>query len=298
MNDPPLLAADDLRIDVGDAVALERASFATRGGSVALLGDEHGILSALAGAAKIRAGHLAVLGIDVANGAHLGSNRVAIAALDPPIPPRWTALEYMTWGARLAGADRTTAGRDAKALLVEFGLESAASQIVESLPLIERRVLVLAQAVIAKPEVIVATAPLSGLGGREAAYVASAWAHASRGRKWIVSVSNLYLGSAESALAQSADDLLLFASGSLVRQGKLDRLESGAVGYTVTVRSKVNELRAALLARGVELTGGPSRFFVELPREMKAQDLLSLSADVGAPIIELVPRIPLGEGRP
>jgi len=70
-------------------------------------------------------------------------------------------------------------------------------------------------------------------------------------------------------------------------------IESGAVGYTVTVRSRVDELRAALRARGVDLAGGPDRFFVELPREMKAQDLLTLSLDVGAPIVELVPRIPV-----
>jgi ABC-type uncharacterized transport system ATPase subunit len=151
----------------------------------------------------------------------------------------------------------------------------------------------LAQAVIARPAVLVAPAPLSGLGGREAAYVASAWATASRGRLWIVSLSNLYLGSAESVLAQSADDLLLFASGRLVRQGKLDRIESGAIGYTITVRSKVDELRAALRTRGIDLAGGPQRFFVELPREMKAQDLLSLSVDIGAPIVELVPRLPV-----
>jgi len=152
---------------------------------------------------------------------------------------------------------------------------------------------VLAQAVIAKPAVLVASGPLSGLGGREAAYVASAWTAASRGRQWIVSLSNLYLGSAESALAQSADDLLLFASGRLVRQGKLDRLENGAVGYTITVRSKVDELKAALRDRGVDLAGGPQRFFVELPRAMKAQDLLALSVEVGAAIVELVPRIPV-----
>jgi len=86
---------------------------------------------------------------------------------------------------------------------------------------------------------------------------------------------------------------LLFASGRLVRQGKLDRLESGAVGYTITVRSKVDELRAALRARGVDLAGGPQRFFLELPRDMKAQDLLAISLEIGAPIVELVPRIPV-----
>jgi ABC-type multidrug transport system ATPase subunit len=293
VTDAPLLAAHELRIDVASAIAIERATFASRGGSVALLGDEHGILSAVSGTAEIRAGTLSIIGSEIGDGAHLRSNLVGIAALDPPLPPHWTAREYLVWGSRLGGADRTTAGRDAAAALAEFGLEATASQRLESLSLIERRVLVLAQAVIARPRVLVASGPLSGLGGREAAYVTSAWTTASRGRRWIVSLSNIYLGSAESVLAQSADDLLLFASGRLVRQGKLDRLASGAVGYTITVRSKVDELRAALVARGVDLTGGPQRFFVELPREMKAQDLLTLSLDVGAPIVELVPRIPL-----
>jgi ABC-2 type transport system ATP-binding protein len=293
VTEAALIAAHDLRIDVGGAIAIERTTFASRGGSVALLGDEHGILSAIAGAAEIRAGTLSILGIEVGDGAHLRSNLVGIAPLDPPLPPRWTALEYLVWGSRLAGADRTTAGRDAAAALADFGLGPVSGQKVESLSLTERRVLVLAQAVIARPAVLVAPAPLSGLGGREAAYVASAWTTASRGRRWIVSLSNLYLGSAESVLAQSADDVLLFASGRLVRQGKLDRLESGAIGYTITVRSKIDELRAALRERGIDLTGGPQRFFVELPREMKAQDLLTLSADIGAPIVELVPRIPV-----
>ncbi|HMI86891.1 MAG TPA: ATP-binding cassette domain-containing protein, partial [Polyangiaceae bacterium] len=176
MTDAPLVAAHDLRIDVGGAIAIERATFASRGRSVALLGDEHGILAAIAGDADIRAGTLSILGTEVGDGAHLGSNLVGMAALDPPLPPRWTAREYLVWGSRLGGADRSTAERDAAAALTEFGLESAAAQKVESLSLIERRVLVLAQAVAARPAVLVASGPLSGLSGREAAYVASAWA--------------------------------------------------------------------------------------------------------------------------
>jgi ABC-2 type transport system ATP-binding protein len=293
VTDAPLVAAQDLRIDISGAIAIEHVSFTSHGRSVALLGDEHGILSAVGGAADIRSGTLRILGTEVGDGAHLRSNLVGMAAVDPPMPPRWTAREYLLWGARLAGADKASAERDAAQALAEFGLESAAGQRLDSLPLAERRVLVLAQAVIVRPAVLVAATPLAGLGGREAAYVATAWATAARGRQWIVSLSNLYPGSAESVLAQSADDLLLFSSGRLVRQGKLDRLESGAVGYTLTVRSKIDELRAALRARGVDLTGGPRRFFVELPKEMKAQDLLSLSADIGAPIVELVPRIPV-----
>ena len=123
--------------------------------------------------------------------------------------------------------------------------------------------------------------------------MASAWATASRGRRWIVSLSNLYLGSAESTLAQTADDLLLFASGRLVRQGRSIASKAAPSDTPSPYAAKVDELRAALRARGVDLAGGPERFFVELPREMKAHDLLALSLDVGAPIVELVPRIPV-----
>src|SRR5207237_1272752 len=82
-----------------------------------------------------------------------------------------------------------------------------------------------------------AAGPLSGLAGEHIAYVAAVLASATAGRKWIVSLSNLYAGSEESALAARADELLVFASGRLVRQGKLQKIEDGTVGYTLMLRA-------------------------------------------------------------
>lgn len=293
MNDVALLAACDLRVDVGGAIAIEGTTFESRGVSVALLGDEHGILSAIAGTAEVRSGSLHVLGADVSRREHLRTGRVGVAPLDPPLPPRWSAREYLVWGSRLAGSTRAAAERDAARCLADLGLETAAGAELESLSPAERRAMVIAQAVITDPAVLVASSPLSGLSGPEAAYVARTLSAASRGRQWIVSLSKLYAGSPESLLARAADDLLLFASGKLVRQGKLERIEDGTVGYTILLRGKATEFRDALRARGVELSGGPQRFFVELPPGMKAENLLALSLDLGAPIIELVPRIML-----
>jgi ABC-2 type transport system ATP-binding protein len=98
---------------------------------------------------------------------------------------------------------------------------------------------------------------------------------ATKGRKWIVSLSNLYAGSEENVFAAQADELLVFASGKLVRQGKLQKIEEGTVGYTLLLRGGVAEFREALRARGVALSGGPQRF-VELPPDMKARDLVAL----------------------
>ncbi|HEX9295363.1 MAG TPA: ATP-binding cassette domain-containing protein [Polyangiaceae bacterium] len=291
MSNAPLLAAENLRIDLDGAVAIEGASFESRGNSVVLLGDADGLVAAIAGKATVRSGTLALLGSDVERRAHLEPSVVGLAPLDPPLPPRWTAREYLVWGARLAGSNRAAAQKEALATLSDLGLEALTTKLLEELTLGERRALVLAQAVAAKPAVLIASAPLTGLSGPDAPFVAAVLAAATRHRKWIISLSNPHAGSPENVLATAADDVLVFASGRLLRHGKLQRIEDGTIGYTLMLRGEVAAFRDALHQRGVELSGGPHRFFLELPPEVRAQDLLMISLEVGAPIIELVPRI-------
>jgi ABC-2 type transport system ATP-binding protein len=291
MTDAPLLVAHDLRIDVDGAIAIEGASFESRGGSVALMGDADGLIAAIAGKATVRSGALLVLGSDVERRAHFAASVVGLAPLDPPLPPRWTAREYLAWGARLAGSTKVAAQKEALATLSDLGLGGLGAKHLEELTLAERRALVLAQAVVTKPAVLIASAPLSGLSGPDAPYVAAVLDAATRHRKWIISLSNPHAGSPENGLATTADDVLVFASARLLRHGKLQRIEDGTIGYTLMLRGEVAAFRDALRQRGVELSGGPHRFFLELPPEVRAQDLLMLSLEVGAPIIELVPRI-------
>ena len=72
MTDAPLIAARGLRVDVDGAVALEAATFTTRGSSAALLGEASGLLGAIAGTAAIRAGSLEISGRDVGLRRRLG----------------------------------------------------------------------------------------------------------------------------------------------------------------------------------------------------------------------------------
>jgi ABC-2 type transport system ATP-binding protein len=291
MNEAPLLAAQDLRVDVDGAVAVEGVTVETRGNSVAIVGDGYGLLRAVAGDAAVRSGSLQIEGLDVSRGEQLRPSAIGMAPLDPPLPPRWTVRDYVTWGARLAGMSRAAARESGDQALSLLGLGKLAGATASTLGLADRRALVLAQAIVARPAVLVAAGPLSGLSGQDAAYVAAVLASAANGRRWIVSLSNLYAGSEENVLAAQADELLVFASGRLVRRGKLQKIEDGTVGYTLMLRARATEFKDALRARGVELSGGPQRFFVELPPGMKAQDLVALSAEVGAPLVELVPRI-------
>jgi ABC-2 type transport system ATP-binding protein len=295
MSTAPLLEASDLRVDVAGAAALDRVSFVTRGTSAAIAGDGDGLILAIAGRAKVRAGRLLLGGRDVSRREHFSAGTVGLAPLDPPLPDRFTAREYLAWSARLAGFGRAEARKLAAATLGALELDRLAGARLKGLPLQERRALVIAQAVVASPAVLVATAPLSGLSGEAATYVERVLTTATRGRSWIVSLSSVHPGSLEHALATSADELLVFASGALVRAGKLHQMEDHSRAYTLMLRGKAAEFRAALKAKGVELAGGPRRFLVDLPADMKTQELLALSTEIGAPIVELLPRIWLAE---
>src|SRR5262249_25474475 len=158
---------------------------------------------------------------------------------------------------------------------------------LESLGLGARRSVVLAQAIVAEPAVLVASSPLSGLDAEDASSMARVFAAACRNRRWLTTVASVYVGSAEHAVAAQADELLVFASGQLVRSGSLRAIERSATGYTLMLRGNVPAFAEALHARGIELSGGPTRYWLELPGGVKTTDLLALALETGTAIVEL-----------
>lgn len=291
MNEPaflsPFIEAEELRIDVAGAVALERTSFVANGRSVVVAGDSTALMAALAGVEPIRAGSLRLLGRDVAKREHLPI--VGLAPLDPALPPKWTALEYLTWSARLSGLPKRAADKVAETTLARLDLPSLANARLEVLSLAERRVVVLAHAIVAQPEVLVAAMPLAGLSGPPAEYVLRAIERATRDRCSVISVARLDPASPERPLVERADEVLVFASGRLVRSGKPDSLPRARV-YLVTVRHNAEALRERLATRGLVLRGGPMRHFVELSREEDLDELFVASLEARAPIVQLVPQ--------
>jgi ABC-2 type transport system ATP-binding protein len=228
----------------------------------------------------------------VGRGEHLAI--AGLAPLDPPMPAGWTGLEWLIWSARLAGLSHADA-RDAAARAVSsLGLAGPARGRIGSLARPERRALVLAHATLADPEVVVATSPLEGLDGPAASWLAGVLQTACRDRAWVIGITRVDAGSAEHAIASDADDLLVFASGSLVRAGRLDAMLAGASAFTMTVRARGADLSTALAARGAQVSGGPARYWVELPDDLTVTDLLGISVEVGAPVVELLPRMRVG----
>lgn len=287
LTDPPLLLADDLRIDVGGAVALERASFTVHARSLAILGESTGLMSALSGAAPLRAGTLHLLGRDVGKGEHL--DIVGLAPLDPPLPPSWTALEYLQRSAMLAGSPKDSAGRLAHEALRTIDALSLGEARLGHLGQAERRVVVLAQAIVNSPAVLIAALPLFGLSGAPAEYVLRAFDKAAKNRGFIVSALREDPSSLEYALIERAEERLAFASGSLLDSGQAHEASAGRV-YSLTVVRHAEAFRQNLVARGIALWGGPQNFWAQLPEGADISILLAASVEAGAPIVQLSPR--------
>lgn len=306
----PLIEAREARIAVDGVIAIERLTLATTGDRVVLAGDVGALLGALTGVprsaggggrvrvtragddlelpgeAYVVAGSLRLAGKSVAEAAHVATT--GAAALDPPLPPRWTAGEYVEWGARLAGASASAARELGAAALARTGLAAARRRATGSLSLAERRALVIAQAISAGPEVVILEAPLGGLEGAAAAFVLHAVNVAAEGRRMVLSTGTLDVASAEGAVARGASHVVVLARGEVALEGSPAELFAGARVYALTVRSNAEPLRAELSARGIDLRGGPVRFSVALPAGTGSGEILAAASAARAAMVEMV----------
>lgn len=302
----PLLEAVDARISIDDVVAIDRLSLATRGDRVFLAGDVEALFAALTGVsraarsrdaaiddmpgeARVTAGSLRIAGSDVAKGAHF--RVMGAAPLDPPLPPAWTAEDYVAASARLAGASPRAARDLASASLAKVGLVRARARALRTLSLPERRAVVLAHAAVMSPPVLVVEAPLSGLEGPAASFVLTALAGVTSGRGAIVSGAHADPRSPEGSLSRSATYVAVLVGGKVALEGPPGELFSGAMIYGLTVRSNEGALREELAARGIELRGGPLRFSVSLPEGATTREILAAARASKAALTELVPLV-------
>jgi ABC-2 type transport system ATP-binding protein len=233
------------------------------------------------------AGSLRLAGRDVEKGEHVAF--MGAAPLDPPFPPRWTAEEYVAWGARLAGVGKRAARNLAAAALDRTGIGRLRRRALSGLSLPERRVLALAQAVVTGPEVLVAEGPLSGLEGAAAAFVLQAIAAVTEGRQALLTATRLDAGSAEGTLARGASQIVVLAGGEVAAAGTPGELFAAARVVSLAVRTNAEPLRAELAARGIDLRGGPVRFSAALPPGATTREILAAAQAARAAVVEMVP---------
>jgi ABC-type multidrug transport system ATPase subunit len=283
-----LLAASSVRVDVAGVPAVDGLSFETTGQHVLVLGAARALFEAAAGLRPTARGALLVGGLAAREACRAGA--ATAAPLDPPLPPRWTVLEYVTWSARIAGSARGEAGEMAANAIESMQLTALAKTRLAAAAPAVRRGTVIAAALATGAGTLLVDDPLSGLGDETARPFARVLARALAHRRSVVFAARVPL---ESPLALGADEALAIDGARLVAQGAPAEMAAAERTFALRVQGDVEAFARAVEAGGgrAEVTAGapaPVHVRVELG-QLAARDLLRLAAEAGAIVLELRP---------
>jgi ABC-type cobalamin/Fe3+-siderophores transport system ATPase subunit len=200
----PLLHVEDLRVDVDGVPACDGLTARTTGDRVVVLGAPRALYEATCGRRPVVRGRLQVRGSAAAEAVREGI--IAGAPLDPPLPAKWTPLDYVTWSARLSGHTANDAKTFAKEAIALVQLGALATSTMDRMVPHARRGVVLAAAIATGAAVIAVEDPLATLPEE----VARSWARivvsALADRSWMVFAARISL---TSPLAMNADEALM-----------------------------------------------------------------------------------------
>jgi ABC-type multidrug transport system ATPase subunit len=233
-----------------------------------------------------------VAGVAAADAARFG---VATGApLDPPLPPRWTVREYVTWSARLCGQSRAVANAYSADALERLELAQYASVRLGAASVAIRRGTVLAAALVSGVRVLLLEDPTVGLGDDVAHAFARRIARALADRRVIFFASRIPL---ESPLALAGDEAFVLRGSHVAAQGAPAEIAAAERSFSLAVAGDVRALASALVAEGASLlapipegpgTEGPARLAVHLG-PLRTFDVLRLAASHAATVVELRP---------
>lgn len=288
---PPLLLATAVRLDVGGLPALDGLELETRGERAVVVGGPRVLFEAAAGMRVAAHGELRTVGM--APPLAVRSRVTAGAPFEPPLPPRWTAQEYVVWSARLAGCDRKAARDQAREAIEAMELGALARARLGGLTPAAKRGVVLAAAIATGAEVLLVDDPLAGLADDAAAAFGSVVAKVLGRRRCVVFAARLPL---ELPLAAVADEVVLLDGPAVVAQGAPAALAAEQTVLALKVAGTAEEVAAYV--RAIESSGGRAAVtaqvlgltHLEVQRgPLGAKDLFRLAIESRANLLELRP---------
>lgn len=236
----PLLELAAARIELHELAVADSLTVRVTGPRVVIVGDATPLFAPLFGTASVVRGWYKALGLDLAT----LRPSLGLAPLDPPLPPAMTPLEYVSWSARLAGMTVSEAASAAAKWCARVGLGDSARTAFDRLPIVPKRLTMLAHAMVASPKLVVIDNPLWRLNPDEAYAVLGAMGQLGGDGgcpRVLVSTGRFDPGSPGDALARGADELLLILDGELIEQGTPDELARRAQGDTSSPKLEAEE---------------------------------------------------------
>jgi len=280
----PILAADDLRVDVEGAPACDGLAFRTAGERVLVLAAPRALFEATTSLRPIARGSLVVRGTPAKHAVERGV--IAGVAADPPMPPSWTVTEYVQWSARLAGVPAGEAISSAEAAIGKLKLGAFAKMPLSRLVPHARRATAVAAALATFAEVIALDDPLGGLPDEVAATYAEILVGALEERAWVVFAPRMPLAS---PLALAADEAIIASATRVDAQGPPAEIAAADRRFVGRATGRLDAIAPALSARGARIEERGGHVLFDLGREMSTSELFAICAGADVAIVELVP---------
>jgi ABC-type multidrug transport system ATPase subunit len=280
----PVLEATRLRVDVGGVPEVDGLSFETTGDRVLVLAGPNALFHAAAGLIEPRHGELATGGFCPHEAVR--QRLLAGAPLDPPLPPSWTAHEYVVWSSRLAGHGRADAEALATDALARLKLESFSKVRLRHVPPPARRALVVAGALATGATTLFLEDPVRGMAEDAARTLSRAILRATSGMRMVVFAPRTSLAS---PFAIDADEVLILAAGSVLAQGAPAEVAARDRSYAVRLHGGGPDFARVAEKRGARVSGQGANWTVDLGDTLRPNDLLDVAAAAGAVILELRP---------
>jgi ABC-type taurine transport system ATPase subunit len=279
-----LLEAQQLRVDADGLAVIDGLDLATTGSHVLVLGAARALFEAAAGLRPVARGALSVGGEPASRACAGGA--AAAASFEPPVPPTWTPLVYVTWSARLAGHEPRSAERLARDAISRLRMQAIASAPLGRLAPHARRATVIAAAVATGAQTLLLDDPLGGLPDDAARPFARALAKGLSDRAWVVFAPRVPL---ESPLALEAEEAIVVAGSRVLSQGAPAELATAEKRVSVRVQGNADELARRAKGLGARIDQVGPHMAVDLGERLRAVDLLGLALESDAVIVELRP---------
>lgn len=287
-----LLSCSDARIDAGGAVLLDALSFEAEGARVGLVGDFSPLFRLFSRNAVLARGSVHVLGCPAESA--VATTRLGLAPGEPLLPEPWKVLDYLAASAGLMGLHRRAALRTARDALELLESGPLAKQKIGTLGTVERRIMLIAHAVLGHPPAVFLDRPLARLSDEGSAEVRAALERAAHGRRLIVSVESPAGVGAELNLLTTMDRIVVMRASTVVAVGPPEETLKPSPRCVVVAARHTPALANALVERGlrVERPDDPEsdagRLVVHLPEGKTAMVIAEAALEVEAPLLELV----------
>lgn len=279
-----LLSAEDVRVDVDGVPACDGITFRTTGERVLVLGAPRPLALAASGVLPVVRGRLTIRGVDAMTA--IEERGAAGCALDPPLPPKWTLVEYVQWSARLAGLDKATAAANAHDAITRAQLTPFTKALIGGLPPHGKRGLVLAAAIATGAPVLVVEDPLTGLPEDVARGYAQVLLDALKDRSWIIFAARVPL---PSPLALQADEAIVASASRVEAQGPPAELAAAEKRFVARVHGAMDGLAAQLAERGVGVEVHGAQVIFDLKGIITTGELMAMCAAANVAVVELIP---------